>query len=122
MRALSIAPTQRPDHKHVMAMAELLASVARATRPKAAERRMDRFLSRVEGSVEAADAAFAAAQVLRDMQVIDAGEAAFVFQEVYACWEEKYQAGDPVYRRARKELDRAIRNAKDSEEQDAASR
>ena len=83
MRPPPVIPAARPDDKLVARFVSYLAAVARATSEPLADRRFDRFLGRAERSPEATEAAWAATQRLRDLDEIDAAEAAYAFDSIF---------------------------------------
>src|SRR5579884_876797 len=89
----------RPDWKRVRAAMRRLTAVAEAETIEEAEHRLDRFVDRVTMSPEDTEAAFAAAQTLRDLGTFDLAEAACVFDLVYEVAEEDYEDADPELQR-----------------------
>lgn len=53
-------------------------------------------MTRAGESREFMEAAFTATQALRDLGTIDQAEAAYVFGELYAAWEDRYEKNDRV--------------------------
>jgi hypothetical protein len=99
MRRPPIVPIGLPDAKLVTRFANRLAHVTRARSAPSADDRFDRWLGRAVRSPEATDAAFAAAQQLRDLDEIDAAEAAYVFDSIYDEHSEDFYEADPEYQR-----------------------
>jgi hypothetical protein len=99
MRRPPIVPAGLPDPKLVTRFANQLAHVTRAKSAPSADDRLDRWLGRAVRSADATDAAFAAAQQLRDLDEIDPAEAAFVFSSIYEEHDEAYCKVDGEHRR-----------------------
>jgi len=76
-----------------------LTAVAEAETVEEAEHRLDRLVDRVAMSSEDTEAAFAAAQALRDLGTFDLAEAACVFDLLYEAGEEDYEDADPELQR-----------------------
>src|SRR5437588_9343021 len=70
------------DQKRMAWAARRLTAVANARTMEAADRRLYRLSRWAARSARNMDAAFAAAQMLRDFETIDRAEAAFVFNEL----------------------------------------
>ena len=97
----------RPDWKRVRSAMRRLTSVVEAETIEEAERGLDRLIDRVTASPENTEAAFAAAQTLRDLGTIDLAEAACVFDLLYEADEEDYEDADPELQRILKTVSRA---------------
>ena len=72
----------------------LLTAVANAVTAAEAEKRFDQFLFRVEKTAEYAEAGFAAAQALRDLETIEPFEAAYVFESIYDVLADEIEGND----------------------------
>ncbi len=94
----------RPPWKRVTAAMKSLAAIADAETQPESERRFEQFLDRAEKSGEYRDAAFAAAQALRDLDTLDAGEAAYLFQSLYDLGSDEYHDNDAELQRRLNEL------------------
>jgi hypothetical protein len=96
MPASDITPglVTRPDPRRVDAARALLVTVTVAGSAATADRRFDRLMQRAGESLELMEATFTAAQSLRDLGTIDQAEAAHIFSELYAAWEETYDGND----------------------------
>ena len=85
---------QLPSARLVAAATTLLTAVANAVTATEAEKRFDQFLHRVEKSAEYAEAGFAAAQALRDLETIEPFEAAYVFEGIYDALADEIEGSD----------------------------
>lgn len=103
MRSPPVVPVAPPDDKLVARFAKYLAAVARAEFAPLADRRFDRFLGRAERSPEGTEAAWAAAQRLRDLDEIDPAEAAYVFNSIFDVHAEALCTADREHQRLLKE-------------------
>lgn len=117
MRPPPVVPVAPPDDKLVARFAKYLAAVARAESGPLADRRFDRFLGRAERSPEATEAAWAAAQRLRDLDEIDPAEAAYVFNSIFDVNSEALCGADREYQRFLKEHVAELENGKPGDEQ-----
>src|ERR1041384_4259226 len=93
------APAPRPRHKLVSAAMKLLTAVAEAETRGEAQKRFDQFMDRAAHSTERSDAGFAAAQALRDLDLLDSAEAASVFFQLCDQWIEEILDADEEYQR-----------------------
>ena len=76
---------------------KMLRAVTEARTEKDAESRLERVLARAEKSAGFTNAAYVAAQVLRDADVLDRAEAIYLFTTLYDLWEEEYSETDAQY-------------------------
>lgn len=84
MQETSPEVVMRPRWNTVRGVMRQLTALAEARTAVEAERRLEQLLARAEGSIEVRNAAYVAAQVLRDSGVLSRAEAAYVFSELFA--------------------------------------
>lgn len=73
-----------------------LEAAARASTAEEVDQRLDRFIVRGARSPERLDAAFAATQTLRDLELINADEAAYVLSELCSAYVERTSKSNPL--------------------------
>ena len=101
------------DLRIVAASRRRLEAAVRASTGDAVDQRLERFIDSGARSPKRLDAAFAAAQALRDLEVINADEAAYVLSELCSAYVESTSKGNPLGGKSlttEAEIDRALKS------------
>jgi hypothetical protein len=82
----------------------VLTAVVEAETTEESEARFDQFMARAAKSLENTETAFAAAQALRDLDVIERAETACLLESLYQALQEEYEEADPALQRIQDEI------------------